>query len=194
MRKKAWFVIAALTCLNLAQVGVTLWSTFNAGGERWKLELYSLLVPSVAIDWLTHAIAIAFVVVLAVTLRHRWGVGVFGSFILASGLGALIVPLFFSVVHTLAFGHYGPDDYLHKTLGEAFASLVFRVTMTQQAMIGHAITASLAAIFGLAFGRNLTTDAPGGLSALGAIVTSALDIVRRLRKRDTEAMLKTIEA
>ncbi|RJQ37169.1 hypothetical protein C4552_01550 [Candidatus Parcubacteria bacterium] len=200
MQKKIAFAITALVCLALAQIGATLYASFatrlpnESFGANWIIRFYDLRVPVTALEWLIHAIGIGAVVTLAVTLRHRWGVGVFSSFVIAGGLGAVIVPLFFSAVHTLALGHYGPDDYLHKTLGDALTFLIFKVTMTQQAMIGHVITSALAAAFGVAFGRHLTMDASSGPGALGAIATRTLAVIRRLRKRDTTTVLKAAEA
>lgn len=192
MRKNVSFVIAALLCFVLAQVGISLWSTFNAGGEQWRLELYSPAVPSAAVDWLIHAIAIAFVAALAVTLRHRWGFGTLVSLVVAGAFGAVVIPLFFSAIHTAAFGEFGIDKY-SKTYTEALWFMVTLALMTQQAMVAHVITAAIAAMLGIGFGRHLTMNAPSGPSVLGVIVTRVLAIVRRLRTRDPQAMLKASE-
>lgn len=195
MRKKFAYVVAIAVCLALAQVGLTLWQSFASRlpntslGSNWLLKLYDPMVPIAAVDWVTHAIAIAFVVVLAITLRHRWGSGAFISFIVAGATGAVVIPLFVSAVHVAAFESY---EY-SKTYAEAFSFMTSRVLMTQRAMVAHVITAVIAAMLGIAFGRHLTMDAPAGPSTLGVIATHVLAIVRRLRKRDPQTMLKTAE-
>jgi hypothetical protein len=167
MRKKIMFVIMTLMCFMLAQIGMSLWSTFFAGGNQWKLTLYNPMAPSAAIDWLLHAIAIAFVVALAITLRHRWRFSMLVSF--------------------------GIDNY-NKTYIAAFWFMIKGVLMTRRAMTAHVITAAIAATLGIAFGRNLTMDVPAGPSALSVIATRALAIVRKLWRRDYQAMLKIAKA
>lgn len=195
MRKKFAYVVAISVCLALAQVGLTLWQSFTSrlpntsAGSNWLLELYNPMVPIAAVDWVTHAVAIAFVVALAITLRYRWGFGAFVSFIVAGAVGAVVIPLFISIVHTAAF-----EDYQYrKTYTEALWFMATAVLMTQRAMVAHVITAVLAAMLGIAFGRHLTTDAPAGPSTLGIIATHALATIRRLRRRDSQAMLKAAE-
>ncbi len=196
MRKKVSFIIAFVVCLALAQVGLTLWQSFASRlpytslGSNWLLKLYDPMVPNEAVDWATHAIAIAFVVALAVALRHYWRCGTFISFIVAGVVGAAVIPLLMGIVHTAAF-----EDYLyHETYMEALQFLLFNVLMSQRVMIAHTITAAFAAMFGIAFDRHLIMNAPVGPSVLGVIATRVLAIVRRLRKRDPEAMLETSEA
>ncbi|MBI2055092.1 MAG: hypothetical protein HYT39_03280 [Candidatus Sungbacteria bacterium] len=196
MRKKFAYVITISVCLALAQVGLTLWQSFGShlpntsAGSNWLLELYNPMVPIAAVDWVTHAIAIAFVVAFAVTLRHRWGFSTFVSFIVAGAAGAVVIPLFLSAVHVGAFESY---EYT-KTYAEAFSFMTSRILMTQRAMVAHVITAVIAAMLGIAFGQHLTMDTPARPSTLGVIATHALAIVRRLLRRDPQAMLKAVEA
>ena len=195
MRKKISFLVAALVCLVLAQVGLTLWQSFTfylpnkSAGSNWLLEFYNPMVPVAAGDWVIHAVAIACVMALAVVLRHRLGFDAFTSFVMSGVIGAAVIPLFISIVHAAAF-----ED--HQYFGSYAETLRFttEVLMTQGAMVAHVITSALAAMLGIAFGRYLTKDAPAGPNALGVIATHALTIVQRLRKRDSRAMLETTEA
>ncbi len=195
MRKKVAIVVTALMCLGLAQVGLTLWESFGSrlpnmsAGRNWLLKLYNPMVPIAAVDWVTHAMAIAFVMALAVMLRHRLGFGAFTSFVVSGAIGTAVIPLFISIVHTAAF-----EDYqYYSTYTEALWFMVIGVLMTQRAMVAHVVTAALATMLGIAFGRHLTTDALAGPSALGVIATHALAVIRRLRRRDPQTMFEIAE-
>lgn len=196
MRRRISIVIAVVVCLALAQLGLTLIVSFNSRlantdlGENWILKLYHPAVPNEAFAWLTHAIGIGIVIALAVTLRHRWGFGSFTSLLVAGAFGAVIIPFFKSIVVTAAF--YEPDE-VTSTFVAGLWEVIQTVIMTQRAMIAHTITAFITAGLGTAFGQHLTSNAPSGPNALGAIATRALAVIRRLPPRNPDAMLKAAE-
>lgn len=156
MKKVVLFVITGLVCLVLAQIGLSLWYTLQDEGEQWIVKFYNPLIPSMAINWFAHAIAISLVVIIAVTLRYRWKFNTLISLLVASTIGILIIPFILNViVPILVFENDDWSDFG----GEYFIDYIFfeiKQSLTPEGIItSYAMTTSLAAIFGLVLGRQM---------------------------------------
>lgn len=151
MFKKYWFVIAFLVGLALAQLDLFLWASFRAG--KWAFaydNYYSMGSPSSTVTFLMHGIALASVVMLAVTIKLKMQ-GNVRSFVYASVWGVLFVPGIVILALSLTTNNYQFENLFHAFW--YYAGFV----MSFPPMFAHVITAVIAAGLGVVLANRIAT-------------------------------------
>jgi len=168
-------VIAA--CLGLAQLCEVILNSFAEYSHGWDLSGLNPASPYQCAWWLVYSLAIGLVFGVAVTLYHRWGIGVFTSLAVSWIAGALILPIFIGGVQALWSGESLP--------------YVLTLFMDGHSMPAYIFIALIATLLGLAVGKQLVPNVSDGTTPGQPLRVGFGDYLRKLFSRRDQPLQRS---